>query len=193
MHTLADMAKQLNRSVLYLNGLQARFKLPTDRESGYSEAYLAFLRTIVHLRALNVQEDILRDLWRMEKKLLTLLHVDSTGSPTWFLDACGRTKGRHRRLLLTNHDMGAPLRSNRAQLGLDFAERMPEFFAGSEMGEDALRILDQCLAMTARIQTVAIPEIATVRAAADWARKRFATKKQQPGDAVSDLRSRIPG
>jgi hypothetical protein len=36
-----------------------------------------------------VSEETLRGLWKMEKKLLTLLHVDSTGSRMWFLDDSG--------------------------------------------------------------------------------------------------------
>src|ERR1035437_2140165 len=110
MHTLGDMAKLLNRSPVYLAGLQKRFELPAIDGAGYSDAYLAFMRTVVFLRLFNVTEESLRDLWRLEKKLLQLLHVDSTGSPTWFLDSCGPPPHR-RRLLLTNHDMGVALPS----------------------------------------------------------------------------------
>jgi hypothetical protein len=38
---------------------------------------------------------------------LILLHADSTGSPTWFLDSCGATTSPKHRLLLTHHDVGA--------------------------------------------------------------------------------------
>ena len=111
MHTLGEMAKALNRSAVSLHGLQDRFDLPKFEGATYSEAYFAFLRTLVFLRILNVSEGSLRELWNLEKKLLQLLHVDSTGSPTWFLDACGRTTHLRRRLLLTNHDMGVALPS----------------------------------------------------------------------------------
>ena len=40
---------------------------------------------VVFLLMLNVSEESLLNLWHLEKKLLQLLHVDSTGSPTWFL------------------------------------------------------------------------------------------------------------
>ncbi len=40
MHTFADLAKALNRSTVYLSGLQSRFELPTLDGAGYSEAYL---------------------------------------------------------------------------------------------------------------------------------------------------------
>ena len=99
MHTLGDMAKALNRPAVYLSGLQARFELPLLEGAAYSDAYLAFIRTVVYLRALFISEEALRDLWHIEKKLLALLHADSTGSPTWFLDACGQTAHRNRRLL----------------------------------------------------------------------------------------------
>lgn len=89
MHTLAEIAKALNRPVVYLSGLQARFEVPVLEGAGYSGAYLAFLRVIVHLRTLGIAEDKLRELWDIEKKLLQLLHADTTGSPTWFLDSCG--------------------------------------------------------------------------------------------------------
>ena len=100
MHTFADLAKALNRSTVYLSGLQSRFELPTFDGAGYSEPYLAFLQTVVHLRTLSITEETLRDLWHIEKKLLVLLHADSTGSPTWFLDSCGATTSLKRRYLL---------------------------------------------------------------------------------------------
>ena len=78
MHTFADLAKALNRSAVYLSGLQSRFELAAFDGAGYSEAYLAFLQTVVHLRTLSITEETLRDLWHIEKKLLVLLHADST-------------------------------------------------------------------------------------------------------------------
>ena len=97
MHTLADIATKLNRSAVYLSGLQKRFELPTCEGDTYPDAYLEFFRTVVYLRTFGVSEETLRELWVLEKKLLTLLHVDTTGSQTWFLDACGRTTHGERR------------------------------------------------------------------------------------------------
>ena len=171
MHTLGDMAKALNRSAVYLHGVQARFELPAMVGSGYPEAYLSFLRTVVFLRMLNVSEESLRDLWHIEKKLLQLLHVDSTGSSTWFLDACGASTHPERRLLLTNHDMGVELRSRTLQLGLNFAADLPELFAGKEMGEDALRVLGDYLTLQTRIQADVTAEVPLVRAATRWSRR----------------------
>lgn len=171
MHTLGDMAKALNRSAVYLHGLQARFELPTMVGSGYPEAYLSFLRTVVFLRMLNVSGESLRDLWHIERKLLQLLHVDSSGSSTWFLDACGQTTHPSRRLLLTNHDMGVALPSRTLQLSLNFAADLPELFVGKEMGEDALRVLGDYLKLQTRIQTDVTAEVPLLRAATRWSRR----------------------
>jgi len=68
-----------------------------------------------------------------------------SGSRTWFLDACGQPAHPRRRLLLGNYDLGVELPSGTLQLGLNFADRLPECFAGREMGEDALRVLTEHL------------------------------------------------
>jgi hypothetical protein len=99
VHSLADMSKALNRAAVYVSGLQARFDLPALDGTAYSSAYLDLLRTVVALRTFNIPEETLRDLWHLEKKLLQLLHVDSAGSRTWFLDSCGAITHRERRLL----------------------------------------------------------------------------------------------
>jgi hypothetical protein len=171
MHTLGDMAKALNRSLVYLHGLQARFELPSFEGTGYSDPYLAFLRTIVFLRLLSVTEESLRQLWHLEKKLLQLLHVDTTGSPTWFLDACGPTTHARRRLLLSNHDMGVSLTPRTVQLGLNFAKDLPELFAGKEMGEDALRVLRDYLKLYTRMQTDVGAELPLLRSAIRWSKR----------------------
>jgi hypothetical protein len=163
------MAGRLNRSTVYLSGLQKRFELPACEGATYPDAYLEFFRTVVYLRTFGVSEESLRDLWFLEKKLLTLLHVDSTGSRTWFLDACGRTTHRERRLLLTNYDLGLPLTASEVQIGLNFADSAPELFAGKEMGEDALRTLRECLKIRTNILTDVINELPHVRAAVKWA------------------------
>ena len=171
MHTFADLAKALNRSTVYLSGLQSRFELPTFDGPGYSEAFLAFLQTLVHLRTLSITEETLRDLWRIEKKLLVLLHADSTGSPTWFLDSCGATTSPKRRLLLTNYELGAEVHGKGVQLGLNFADTAPELFAGQEMGEDALRVLNDYRKLYARIIADVKVEVPHVRAAVAWSKR----------------------
>jgi len=172
MHTFADLVKALNRSTVYLSGLQSRFELPTFDGAGYSEAYLAFLQTVVHLRTHSITEETLRDLWQIEKKLLVLLHADSTGSPTWFLDSCGDTTSPKRRLLLTNYELGAEVHGKGVQLGLNFAgDATPELFAGQEMGEDALRVLAEYRKLHARISTDVKNELPHIRAAVAWSKR----------------------
>lgn len=169
MHSLGEMTKALNRSPVYVRGLQARFELPTFEGARYSDAYRTFLQIIVFLRALGIAEDTLRDLWHTEKKLLRLLHVDSTGSSTWFLDACGQPSHRERRLLLSNHDLGMPVPAKELQLGLDFSAKLPELFEGTDMGEDALRVLNDYLKLYLRIRDNVKTELPHVRAAVAWA------------------------
>ena len=169
MHTFGDMATALNRSTVYLSGLQKRFELPAFEGAVYSPAYVAFLRGVIYLRTFDISEESLRDLWRLEKKLLQLLHVDSTGSPTWFLDSCGMTTHPKRRLLLSNYDLGVPITPGELQTGLNFADTLPELFAGKEMGEDALRVLRECLKIRSRIHADIATELPHVRAAIKWA------------------------
>jgi hypothetical protein len=171
MHTVGEMSKALNRAPVYLHGLQSRFELPSFEGSGYSDQRLSFLRTIVFLRMLSVTEQSLRDIWHLEKQLLQLLHVDTTGSPTWFLDACGPTNHARRRLLLSNHDMGVSLTPRTVQLGLNFAKDLPELFAGKEMGEDALRVLRAYLKLYTRIQADVGAELPLVRSATRWSKR----------------------
>lgn len=175
MHTLAALAKALNRSAVYLSGLQSRFELPIFDGAGYSEAYRAFLQTVVHLRTLSITEETLRDIWLIEKKLLVLLHADSTGSPTWFLDSCGLVSNPRQRLLLTNHDMGAYVHDGGVQLGLNFAGTTAELFTGQEMGEDATRVLAEYRKLQARIIAEVKLELPIVQAAAARAQRLWRT------------------
>lgn len=171
MHALAEITKALNRPAVYLSGLQSRFELPVLEGGGYSDAYQTFLQTVVHLRTLGIAEDMQRELWDFEKKLLQLLHADTTGSPTWFLDSCGATTNPKQRLLLTNHDVGVVVHGTGLQLGLNFAETTPELFAGKEMGEDALRVLQDYRKLYGRIYADIKTEIPHVREAVAWARR----------------------
>ena len=164
------MAAVLNRSTVYLSGLQKRFELPAIETTHHPEAYLAFVRTVIHLRTFGVSEESLRELWFLEKKLLTLLHIDTTGSKTWFLDACGKATHPERRLLLSNYDLGIRLGSaQELQAGLDFSDKLPELFEGKEMGEDALRVFDQCLKARKDILKEVAVELPQVRESVKWA------------------------
>lgn len=169
MRTLSELAKALNRSTVFVASLQTRFGLPVLEGAGYGEAYLAFLRTVVTLRILSISEESLRDLWAVEKKLLQLLHVDTVASPTWFLDACGETTRRRHRLLLSNFDLGPPVQAGNLQPGLDFNVARRELFKGSEMGEDALRVLQEYRKQEADIRGKVRGEVQSVQQALRWA------------------------
>ena len=172
MHTLANLAKALNRPIVYLQGLQKRFALPIFKDATYSDAYLLFLQTIINMRTLNVAEDVILDLWHTEKKLLQLIHADSTGSPTWFLDSCG-SKGRpHHRLLLSNFDICVDIASGTLQLGLQFTDTAKELFTGTEMGEDAIALLKTYIVARTRIQSTITTELPHLRAALRLAKSK---------------------
>ncbi|MEI8288245.1 MAG: hypothetical protein WCH99_02130 [Verrucomicrobiota bacterium] len=168
MHTFGELANALNRSAVYLSGLQKRFALPALEGAAYTEAYRIFLRNIIALRTFNISEESLLDLWHLEKKLLQLLHADSTGSRTWFLDSCAATKHPERRLLLSNFDLGVPLTASEVQIGLNFAVTAPELFAGQEMGEDALRVFRDGLKLRARNLKEISAELPHIRSAVKW-------------------------
>ena len=131
----------------------------------YSDAYLEFLTKLAHLRALSIPEAALRNLWHIEKKLLLLLHADTNGSPTWFLDACGATSHPEQRLLLSNYDIGVEIPSKTLQLGLNFSDKLPELFTGRQMGEDGLRVLHDYLQLCTRIHSDIRAELPLIRAA----------------------------
>lgn len=173
MFTAAQLSKALNRSNVEISGLQSRFELPVLAGAGYSAAYLAFLRTLVTLRTLAIAESKLRELWQVEKKLLQLLHVDSTGSPTWFLDACGADSNQKRRLLLSNYELDAEIDGGGIQLGLDFAETPRELFPVEVMGVDALRLLHDYRRLETALRLQVKDELPKVRAGISWATKRL--------------------
>ena len=170
MYAIGDLARQLNRPVLYVRGLQQRFDLAVFEGYGYSRAYLAFLQTVVHLRMLGSSEEALLKLWALEKKLMHLLHDDDAASPTWYLDSCHRKNRRSRRLLLSRHDIGVPLTSARLQLGIRFRSGPAELIKAHDMGEDAIQVLQRYLELYRRICTDAAAESRQLASAAGWGR-----------------------
>jgi len=147
--------------------------LPFFQGAGYSQSYLHFLRTIIGLRALHIDEETLRHLWVLEKKLLHLLHADTSGSPTWFLDSCGSTGKRTHRLLLSNFDMGVYLPSGAIQLGLPFSQTLSELFTASEMGEDIVRIFGDYLKIYDHIKAAVKAETPLLYAALNLATRQW--------------------
>ncbi len=204
--TIAALCARLNRAPIYVRGLQRRFGLPIREGVTYSESYIAFLETIIHLRVLGIPEETLLHLWTLERKLMQLLHADSAGSPTWFLDACGATDNPDHRLLHSNFDIGAylpsqsptpPFASPRAlrggnsptppspttlQLGLNFAGKKttPELFTAPEMGEDAILVLRQYLTLHQEIVAAVHAEIPVLRAAVNRFRPGIRYKTSKP-------------
>ena len=171
MYTLNDIGRQVNRPVVYLRGLQQRFELYVPEDTAdYSKKYLAFIVKIVHLRQLGINEETLVKMWKLEKKLLQLLHVDDAPSPTWYLDSSGRKTRRKQRLLLTNYDIGVNLSFAKLQLGMSFKENPSELFNGHEMGEDALSVLERYLTLYRKVCADSVTESRQLASAAGWGR-----------------------
>lgn len=167
--TFPDLCRELGRNTLSTRALQLRLALVSFQGNQYTTAYLEFLRTVVYLRMLGVSLEKIEDLWNAEKRLLTMLHADSSGSPTWYLDACGQKSNPERRLFLSNFDLGVPIPSGYVQLELDFAQRLSELFSPDEMGEDVMRQFRQYLDLLEHVRTKLRKELPMIRAAAKWA------------------------
>jgi len=173
MHTLSELSRRLSRPSIELRDLLTRYEVPLQVGAGYSEACLAWLRVIVHLRTLGVPEKLLRELWTVEKKLLTLLHLDAGGSPTWFLDACRTGQPARGRLLLSQREIGSAIELDVLQPGLDLAPSEPELFAGEVMGEDAMRLLGDYRQLLEKVRRRVRDSLPAVRASLNWGARRF--------------------
>ena len=71
--------------------------------------------------------------------------------------------------MLTNYDLEMDLTSPHLQPGLNFGERKKELFAGKEMGEDALRVLDLYVTARDRILTDIAAELPNISTAEKFA------------------------
>jgi hypothetical protein len=169
MKSMKLMAERLGRPVVWVAGVQKRFGLPALES--YTEGYESFLRKIMHLRVLGVSEEVLREFWAGERKLIEVLHLDPQSSPTWMVDACAFSSDPDRRLLLSNIDLGFPLPATEVQIGLNFAATSPELFAGRDMGEDALRLISDYRTRLASIRSSVASESRILRAALKWGKK----------------------
>ena len=159
--TFPILCARLNRPTVYVRGLQTRFALPTATPTNHITARPVHRPTVRPL--ISDLRPLANRLWTMERKLMQLLHADSTGSPTWFLDSCISTTSPLRtphsalrtsshRLLLSNFDIGASLPSGAVQTNLNFtATTSPELFSAPEMGDDALLVLNQYLPLHQQI------------------------------------------
>ena len=160
------VAEGLGRPVIWISGIRRRFGLPVLEK--YPEGYEAFLRKILHLRVLGVSEETLREFWAIERKLIEVLHLDPQSSPTWMVDACAFPADSDRRLLLSNIDLGFILPATELQIGLNFATSSPELFAGKEMGEDSLKLLQDYRARLAGIRSTVALELHVLKGAIKW-------------------------
>jgi hypothetical protein len=160
------LAEGLGRPAVWISGVQKRLVLPVLES--YSEGYECFLRKILHLRVLGVSEELLREFWAVERKLIEVLHLDPQSSPTWMVDACAYASDPDRRLLLSNIDLGFNLPSTSIQIGLNFASTSPELFAGRDMGEDALRLISDYRTRLTAIRLSVASESKILRAALKW-------------------------
>ena len=167
--TFGEVCKALRRPTVYVRRLQSHLGLSIPEDDQYHDAYLQFLHTVVYLRVLGISIDKLDELWAVEKRLMMMLHADSSDSPTWYLDACGQKSNPDQRLLLSNYDLGVPLPSGYVQLELDFTQRLSDLFSPTEMGEDVLRQLGQYLRLADAVKESVRCELPTVRAATRWA------------------------
>jgi hypothetical protein len=174
MMRMKEIAERLGRPAIWISGVQKRFGLPVLES--YSEGYESFLRKIVHLRVLGVSEESLREFWVVEQKFIEVLHLDPMSSPTWMVDACAYPSDPNRRLLLSNIDLGFPLPATDLQIGLNFTASSPELFAGKEMGEDALKLLQDYRTRLDGIRFTVASESCIARDALKWA-KTFGLNK----------------
>jgi hypothetical protein len=166
MRSVKNLAERLGRLIVWVRGVQKRFGLPVLES--YSEGYESFLRKIVHLRVLGVSEETLREFWAIERKLIEVLHLDPQSSPTWMVDACSYPSDPDRRLLLSNIDLGFILPATELQIGLNFAIFSPELFAGKDMGEDSLKVLQDYRTRLDGIRVSVASESKILRDALKW-------------------------
>ncbi|MEI6376982.1 MAG: hypothetical protein WCO97_07285 [bacterium] len=166
MKRMKEIAEKLGRPVVWIAGVQKRFGLPVLES--YSEGYESFLRKVIHLRVLGVSEESLREFWAVERKLIEVLHLDPQSSPTWIVDACAFPSDPDRRLLLSNIDLGFPLPAADLQIGLDFSISSQDLFAGKDMGEDALKLLQDYRTRFAAIRLSVGSESKILRDALKW-------------------------
>jgi hypothetical protein len=167
--TLAEIAAELGRDRLYLLGWIKRFELPPGQGNRYPATYLSFFRQVVFLRLAQIPEEKLVELWVLEKKLMSLLNVDTSSSPTWMIDGHAAVGNDSRRLFLSRFDIGTDLQSACVQPGLDFSPAPAELFGGRDMGEDALRLLGIYLAELKPVLATVAAQSAVLGEAARWA------------------------
>jgi hypothetical protein len=86
------------------------------------------------------------------------------------LDACAFPADSDRRLLLSNINLGFILPATDLQIGLDFSISSQDLFAGKDMGEDALKLLQDYRTRLTSIRASVASELPVLKGAILWAR-----------------------
>jgi hypothetical protein len=173
--SFSELCGMLGKESVYVRNLQHHLDLHVPgKDEGYSQSYVIFMEKVVSLRAFHIPLDEIGDLFDTEKKVLSLLHVDSlTHSPTWYIDAC--VEGEEDdvasdRLLLCGYRLGFPFGAQAVQPTLDFGQRDPELFKGVEMGEDVRLVLAKYLNLLKEIRKRIEKERPVLETALQWAK-----------------------
>ena len=166
--TPSSLSHALGRPALWISRQRKRFGLPVLDD--YPECYVAFLRKVRDLRNLGISEEKLGDLWDLEKKLISILHLDLVGGVFSIIEGCAAEADPDRRLLLTNANLGVPVMASEVQAGLDFQKRPRELFEGKEMGEDALRLLGEYRNLLQGVREIVGREKGILKSSLQWER-----------------------
>ena len=166
--TPSKLSQALSRTTLWTSRQRKRFGLPVLED--YPECYVAFLRKVRDLCNLGISEEKLGELWDLEKKLIAILHLDLGGGGLSMIEGCTAEADPERRLLLTNVDLGVPLMASEVQAGLDFNKRPRELFECKEMGEDALRLLEEYRYLLHEVRDIVGREKSVLKSSLQWER-----------------------
>lgn len=138
-YSIAYLCKAVERKQLYVQNIQRSLGLSVRNDDRYTFGYISFMRKVMALLTVGVQQEKITELLELEKKILILLNIHTlTSSDTWYLDA--NCPPSDRTLLLTGFKVDFPLDGS-VQPSLDFGGGEQEMFAGHEMGEDLMHIL----------------------------------------------------
>ena len=170
-YSFPELCQALGKSQLYVRNLQTGLDMYVPGNgTRYADAYVQFMSKIVALRTLNIPLEDIRDLFIKEKRILEMLHVDSSSeSPTWYLDACQAGDREESELFLTGYDVGAPLHSGKVQAHLNFSQTGKELFSGPAMGEDVNEFCKVYSRQLERLKRRMQEERIVVRRALAWA------------------------
>jgi hypothetical protein len=170
-YSFYQLCRRLLKPKPYVRTLQKKLDLyiPPNGDK-YSREYLLFMRKIIALRTYSVPYDMIEALFKLEKKIMILLHADALAkSPDWYLAFCGAPSDPDRCLLLTNYNLDNPISTGSVQTQLNFGGREEELFTGKDMGEDIHRILQIYQKQVADLQERIDHEYQVLISALDWA------------------------